>query len=119
MNEDKRQFEDALNEWRLKHGIRDDDSVLQMLELLKLFFQNVKIELPDDPDTVKLLNVRTSLQALTQQAKEFSRDARELTVEIRKVPNITEQLSAGRGIAFVCVALSALVAGIIIGRFLL
>ena len=86
MNEDKRQFEDALNEWRLKHGIRDDDSVLQMLELLKLFFQNVKIELPDDPDTVKLLNVRTSLQALTQQAKEFSRDARELTVEILKVP---------------------------------
>ena len=119
MSEEKNNFDVALAEWRLKHGIRDDDAVLQMLELLKIFFQNLKIELPTDPDAVKLMTVRIALQTLTQQAKEFSKEARELTQEIRKVPNVTEQLSAGRGVAFFCVALSALLAGIVIGKYLL
>lgn len=119
MNDEKNNFDTALAEWRLKHSIREDDAVLQMLELLKIFFQNLKIELPTDPDAVKLMTVRIALQTLAQQAKEFSKEARELTQEIRKVPNVTEQLSAGRGVAFLCVALSALVAGVFIGKFLL
>jgi hypothetical protein len=48
VNEEKNSFDEAVSEWRLKNGIRDDDSVLQMLELLKIFFQNVKIEIPPD-----------------------------------------------------------------------
>jgi hypothetical protein len=119
VSEEKNNFEQAVAEWRLKHNIRDDDSVLQMLELLKIFFQNVKIEIPADPDSVRLITIRVSLQTMTQLTKEFSKEARELTQEIRKVPQITEQLSAGRAIAFLCVALSTLVAGIIIGKFLL
>lgn len=119
MNEDQDSFEQAVAEWRRKYAIRDDDAVLQMLELLKLFFKNVKIELPTDPDTVKLLTVRTSLQILTQLGKEFSKEARDLTQEIRKVPSITEKLYAGRSVAFICATLSAFVAGIILGRFLL
>jgi hypothetical protein len=119
VKEEKNSFDTAVAEWRRKHGIRDDDAVLQMLELLKLFFQNVKIEIPPDTDAIKLITVRVSLQSLTQLAKEFSKEARELTQEIRKVPKITEQLSAGRAVAFLCVALSALAAGIIIGKFLL
>ena len=52
MNEEKINFETALAEWRRKHGIQDDDAVLQMLDLLKLFFQNVKVEIPADADSV-------------------------------------------------------------------
>jgi hypothetical protein len=117
VNRPPNNFDEALAEWRCKHGIRDDDTVLQMLELLKIFFQNVKIEIPPDTDAVKLITVRVSLQTLTQLAKEFSKEARELTQEIRKVPTVTEQLASGRVVAFLCVALSSLVAGILIGKF--
>ena len=36
MKEESSNFELAVAEWRRKHGIRDDDSVLQMLELLNV-----------------------------------------------------------------------------------
>ena len=78
MNEEKNSFDEAVSEWRRKNGIRDDDSVLQMLELLKIFFQNVKIEIPPDTDSIQLVTVRVSLQTLTQLTKEFSKEAREL-----------------------------------------
>ena len=119
MNEEKHSFDAAVAEWRRKHGIRDDDSVLQMLELLKIFFQNVKIEIPPDMDSIQLVTVRVSLQTLTQLTKEFSKEARELKQEIRSVPQITQQLSAGRAVAFLCVAIAALLAGILIGKYLL
>ena len=53
MSEEKNSFDEAVSEWRRKNGIRDDDSVLQMLELLKIFFQNVKIEIPPDTDSIQ------------------------------------------------------------------
>lgn len=119
MSEPKNSFDEALAEWRRKHGIRDDDSVLQMLELLKLFFQNIKIEIPPDTDSIQLVTIRVSLQTLSQLTKEFSREARELTQEIRGVPKISVQLARGRAIAFLCVTLAAILAGILIGKFLL
>ena len=118
MSEEKINFETALAEWRLKHGIQDDDAVLQMLELLKIFFQNVKIEIPPDADSIKLLTVRASIQMLSQLTKDFSKEARELKQEIRGVPKITQPLYAGRAVAFLCVAVASLLAGILIGKFL-
>jgi hypothetical protein len=119
VNEEKQGFNEAVAEWRRKHGIRDDDSVLQMLELLKIFFQNVKIEIPPDTDSIQLVTVRVSLQTLTQLTKEFSKEARELKQEMRSVPKITQQLSAGRAVAFFCVAITSLLAGFLIGKYLI
>jgi hypothetical protein len=118
MSEEQNKFDEALAEWRRKHGIQDDDSVLQMLELLKLFFQNVKVEIPSDPDSIKLVTIRVSLQTLTQLTKDFSKDAHELKQEIRSVPKVTEQLANGRAVAFLCVMVMSLLAGILIGKFL-
>jgi hypothetical protein len=42
-----------------------------------------------------------------------------LKQEIRSIPQITQQLSAGRAVAFVCVAIASLLAGILIGKFML
>jgi len=119
VNDEKQGFNEAVAEWRRKHGIRDDDSVLQMLELLKIFFQNVKIEIPPDTDSIQLVTVRVSLQTLTQLTKEFSKEARELKQEMRSVPKITQQLSAGRAVAFFCVAITSLLAGFLIGKYLI
>jgi hypothetical protein len=119
VNEKKNNFDEALAEWRRRHGIRDDDSVLQMLELLKLFFQNVKVEIPPDTDSIQLVTIRVSLQTLTQLTKDFSREARELTQEIRSLPQINKQATSGRAVAFLCVMVTSLVVGILIGRFLI
>jgi hypothetical protein len=119
VSEETHSFDYAVAEWRRKHGIRDDDSVLQMLELLKIFFANVKVELPPDPASLQLVTVRVSLQTLTQLTKDFSKEARELKQEIREVPQIRQQLAAGRTVAFVFVAMAMLVAGILVGKYLL
>jgi hypothetical protein len=119
VSEEKHSFDYAVAEWRRKHNIGDDDSVLQMLELLKIFFQNVKIEIPPDPESIQLVTIRVSLQTLTQLTKDFSKEARELKQEIREVPRIRQQLAAGRAVAFVFVAMAMLVAGILVGKYLL
>lgn len=119
MKEEKNSFDYAVAEWRRKHGIRDDDSVLQMLELLKIFFQNVKIELPPDPESLQLITVRVSLQTLNQLTKDFSKEARELTQEIRSIPQIRQQLITGRIVTIVFVAMAMLVVGILVGKYLL
>ena len=119
MSDNKNNFNEALAEWRRKHSIRDDDSVLQMLELLKLFFQNVKIEIPPDTDSIQLVTVRVSLQTLAQLTKDFTRTARELTQEIRTAPRINEQSMRGKAIVSMFAMLISLVAGILIGKFLL
>jgi hypothetical protein len=117
--EEPNHFDAAVAEWRRKHSIRDDDTVLQMLDLLKLFFQNVKIEIPPDTDSIQLVTVRVSLQTLTQLTKQLSKEANELTQEIRSVPKVTQQLAAGRSVAFLCMAVASLLAGILIGKYLL
>jgi hypothetical protein len=119
VSNNKNSFEQALAEWRRKHGIRDDDSVLQMLELLKLFFQNVKIEIPPDTDSIQLVTIRVSLQTLAQLTKDFTRIARELTEEIRTAPKIDEQSMSGRPIVLLFAMIISLVAGILIGKYLL
>ena len=90
-----------------------------MLELLKLFFQNVKIEIPPDTDSIQLVTIRVSLQTLAQLTKDFSRAARELTEEIRIAPKVNEQSVGSRSIVLLFAMIIALVAGIMIGRFLL
>jgi hypothetical protein len=118
MSDENKNFEEALAEWRRKHGIQDNDAVLQMLELLKLFFQNVKIEIPPDTDSIQLVTIRVSLQSLAQLTKDFSKEARELTQEIRNVPQTRGQTSNGWIVAFLCIMVTSLAVGIFIGRAL-
>lgn len=118
MKEEQNDFDKAVTEWRRKHGIRDNDPLLAATELLKLFFQNVKIEVPPDSESATFAVVRATLQNLNKLGKEFYKEARELTQEIRSVPKLEKELSAGRAIAFLCTAISALVAGVLIGKFL-
>lgn len=117
MSEERKDFDAALAEWRRKHGIQDNDAVLQMLELLKMFFQNVKIEIPPDADSIQLVTIRVSLQTLSQLTKDFSKEARQLTQEIRSAPPTNRQAPGGWVVAFLCIMVTSLVSGILIGRF--
>ena len=115
MSDEKDNFETVLAEWQLKHGIQDDDVVLHLLDLLKIFFKNVKVEIPPDTNSTKLATVRTSVNELTQLTTDFSKEARELKREIRSLPKLIKPLYAGRAVAFVLVAVASLAAGILIG----
>lgn len=115
MSEENPNFETALAEWRRKQDIQDDDAVLELFNLLKVFFQNVKVEIPPDANSAKLATVRTSTQELMLLTKEFSKEARELKRAIRDLPKLTKPLYTGRATAFAFVAIASLVAGILIG----
>jgi len=112
-------FENSVVEWKHRHRIRDDDPILAALELLKVFFQDVKIELPADSDSAKLVEVRAAIQQLNRLGTDFSKQARDLTLEMRTLPELDKQLRYGRTTAFVIMAVACLGAGILIGKFLL
>jgi hypothetical protein len=112
-------FENSVVEWKHRHRIRDDDPILAALELLKLFFQEVKIELPADSDSAKLVEVRAAIQQLNRLGTDFSKQARDLTLEMRTLPELDKQLRCGRTTAFVIMAVACLGTGILIGKFLL
>jgi hypothetical protein len=112
-------FESTVVEWKHRHGVRDDDPILAALELLKVFFQNVKIEIPPDSDSAKLLEVRTAIQQLNRLGIDFSKQTRDLTLEMRTLPDLNKQLRSGRTTACVVTAIACLGAGILIGKFLL
>ena len=112
-------FESVLVEWRLRHHVADNDPMMAALELLKAFFQNAKIELPPDSDAIRLVEVRAAIQQLNRLGTDFSKQTRDLTLEMRRLPHVDQQLRAGRATAFVITAIGCLGAGILIGRFIL
>jgi hypothetical protein len=117
MSEEQDNFRLAVSEWKLRHKVRDDDPMLASVELLELFFQNVKVQVPDSQAT--FIEVRASIQQLDRLGKDFTKQIRELTQEIRRVPKLSEELKIGRTAGFVITALASLVAGVLIGKFLL
>ncbi len=112
-------FENTVVEWKHRHHIRDDDPILAALELLKVFFQNAKIELPPDSESATLIEVRAAIQQLNRIGKDFSKQTRELTVEMRALPDFGKQLHFGRMTALLATAVACLGAGVLIGKFLL
>jgi hypothetical protein len=112
-------FEGTVIEWKHRHCIRDDDPILAALELLRVFFQNAKIELPPDSNSATLVEVRAAIQQLNRLGMDFSKQTRELTLEMRTLPELEKQLRFGRMTAFVATAVACLGAGILIGKFLL
>ena len=113
------EFQRAVSEWKYKHRLGDDDPVLAAMELMQLFFKNVKIELPADSKAVTMMEVRSAIHQLNELAGDFSKQTREVIVELRDVPNIRKGLFAGRVTALVFTAISAAIAGIFIGKYLL
>lgn len=89
MTENDDNFAKAVAEWKHKYRIRDDDPMLASLELLELFFQNVKIQIPDS-SSATIVEVRSAIQQLDRLAKDFSKQTRELIVELRGTPHLKQ-----------------------------
>jgi hypothetical protein len=111
-------FEEAVANWRQKYDIIDDDPMLASVELMEIFFQNVKVQVPDS-STGMVVELGKSLHELNRLGKSFSRQTRELLQEIRGLPKLRQTLAVGRTWAILSVAIAMLVAGILIGKFVL
>jgi hypothetical protein len=114
MNDDEDNFTRAVAAWKHRHRIRDDDPMLASLELLELFFQNVRIQIPDS-GTATIAEVRAAIQQLDRLAKDFSKQTRELVLEFRNAPQHKPRGHANWwALATIC-----LIAGAVIGKFFL
>jgi len=116
MNEEDDNFPKAVAEWKHKHRIRDDDPILASLELLELFFQNVRIQIPDS-GTATIAEVRAAIQQLDRLAKDFSKQTRELTLEFRDAAR-KGSVASSRSIS-VPIVIICIITGAVIGKFFL
>jgi hypothetical protein len=116
MTENEDDFAKAVTEWKHEHHVRDDDPMLASVELLEIFFQNVRIQIPDS-GTATIAEVRSALQQLDRLAKDFSKQTRELVVELRAVSHL-EPRASGRGFG-ILIAIVCLVVGALVGKLFL
>jgi hypothetical protein len=114
MNESDDKFTQAVVEWKHKHRIQDDDPMLASLELLEIFFKNVRIQIPDS-GTATIAEVRAAIQQLDHLALDFAKQVRELTVELRGAP-APKPHGHSRTTAWLILGL---VVGVLVGKFLI
>jgi len=109
-------FQQAIAEWRQKHALREDEPLLLCLELFRIHQQQWdairREELPS------FAEFRDSLLQLSKETAAFQRQSTALTEELRRYKSAT-RLVAPSVAGLLLTAAFALVAGILIGRFLL
>lgn len=108
----------AVLEWQRKYRIQNDDPMLASLELLEIYFSHRYENGPiKQPPTYA--EFRLTLEEAERLTKRLSKQAGEMTEELRAVPKLRQELARGKTAAIVIASLAALGAGILIGRFLL
>lgn len=114
----KQLFRYAVLEWQRKHGIRDDDPSLAMLDLLEIYFRHrpVNGSIGQPPTYAEF---RETLEYTERLTKQLGKQASDLVQEVRSVPKLRDELANGKTTAIATVAICAFVAGLLVGRFIL
>lgn len=108
----------AVLEWQRKYRIPDEDPMLASLELLEIYFNHRYENGPiKQPPTYS--EFRLTLEETERLTKRLTKHAGEMTEELRAMPKLREELARGRTAAILTATIAALVAGILIGKFLL
>jgi len=108
----------AVLEWQTKHGIQEGDPILATLELWDIYLNTLKPQKPSEP-IPSYEEFRSSLQQLDRLSKGFTKQAGEVIQEMRAVPKIKSELNRFPMFALVFTALVTLLAGVLIGKFVL
>jgi hypothetical protein len=116
--EQKPELKTAVLEWQKKHGVQDGDPILAALELWEIYFNHAKLH-PATDRIPSFDEFRSSLQQLDRLSKGFTKQVGEVIQELRAVPKIKSELNRFPVFALVFTALVALLAGILIGKFVL
>lgn len=109
-------FDDAIEQWRQKHHLRDDEPLLLCLELFRIHQNHWdairRQELP------AFSEFRDSLLQLHQQASTIQRHESDLLAELRRYPKPSRFVVPTLA-GLLLTALFSALTGVLIGKFLL
>ncbi|MGH7990415.1 MAG: hypothetical protein ACREDS_09540 [Limisphaerales bacterium] len=108
----KSEMQKALTDWRTKYRVGNNDPLMATVEMWEILMQDTRAIEPH-------LLFRKELEKLTEITKTLSKQGGELTVELRNVPKIKNELWLFPYFTVVLIAVGGLVVGIFIGKFLI
>lgn len=117
MNPEQRNLalQNAVLEWQKKYGIRDGDPMLASLELFHIYLRTFEPS-SSGSRSPTFEEFRESIELLDQRTKTFAKQAAEQIQELRRFPDAARR---GHWLFFLFITLTALAAGIAIGKYVL
>jgi hypothetical protein len=110
-------LEQAVNGWRTKHSIREDDPMLAALDLVRVYLAHAPLPTRDAAEVPPTYaEFRETVELLDRRANAFGKQSLDLIVELRKV---AERRSGKRELSLTVLLLIAglaAVAGYYLGR---
>ena len=109
-------LKNAILEWKKKYAVQDGDPMLAAVELWEIYFNHAQIN-PSQERLPSFEDFRDTLEQLERLSGDFTGRAGEIIQELRTIPKIRSDLNRFPMFALVFTAAVALLAGILIGRF--
>ncbi len=109
----------ALADWQRKHRIADDDPMIAVLELVRIYLQQAR-PISEDPNATppSFEDFRSTIELLDRRSKSFINQAADLVAELRRFGQNVARLNRARALTqLILVALGA-IAGFLIDRCL-
>lgn len=111
----KQALRNAVLDWQQRHNIADDDPLLATVELWEAFLDSAKV--PDT--TAAALDTRREIEQLDRIGKAFAKQSGEVIRELRTVPKLKGELWMFPYFTVIFTTIIALIAGMLVGKFLL
>lgn len=111
----KQALRNAVLDWQQRHNIADDDPLLATVELWEAFLDSAKA--PDA--TAAAFDTRREIEQLDRISKAFAKQSGEVIRELRTVPKLKGELWMFPYFTVIFATIIALIAGMLVGKFLL
>ena len=111
-------LKNVMLEWKKKYAIQDGDPLLAVVDLWAIYFTHIQLSSPKEHPP-SFVDFRDTLEQLERLGGDFTGRAAEVIEELRAVPKIRSDLNQFPMFALVFTAAVALLAGILLGRFVL
>lgn len=109
----------AIGDWQRKHRIADDDPMIAVLELVRLYLQHARLtEHAEDAPVPSFEDFRGTMELLDRRSKSFINQAADLVAELRRFGQNVERLNRVRVATLVMLIGLAAAVGVLLGRSL-
>ncbi len=109
----------AILEWKRKHRIQEADPILANLEILEIYFNYRYGDGPITKQPPSYTEFRDTLEQHERLIKQLGKHAGDMIQEVRTIPKLREGAAHGNTTAIVIAAVASLIAGVLIGKFLI
>ena len=111
------EFQRAIQQWRGRYRIKEDDTVMLLLELFRI--HQVHWDGIRQRDTVGLLEFRKMIEKQNESMKTFQSNVDTVTHLLRQREDTRKRKAVAEGIAVTTVILLILGTGLLLGKFFL